>query len=278
MLLTGHKTHTSAGFTLIELVIVMILLGILAAVLVTVMRGPVIASIDVQRRMLLVDIAETALQRMTREIRLALPNSIRVSLSGDTVEFLRTVDGGRYRAKPPPGNRRLIIPGGGETGTFDVLGGLTDANTPAVCGASCLMVVYNTGQTGANAYTLTDNTATITAFGAGTITYARPGGSGGFPIASPQQRFQIIDTPVMYQCSGGQIQRYSGYAIQAAMPSPGGGNLLIDRVTSCNFTYNPGSLERAALLTIRITVTHPDIGSGGQSITLLQQVHVNNQP
>jgi MSHA biogenesis protein MshO len=270
-----HNNHASNGFTLIELVIVIILLGILAGVLVTVMRGPVLASIDVQQRMELVDIAETALQRMTREIRLALPNSVRVTLSGDRVEFLRTTDGGRYRANPPPGNRRLIIPGGGETGTFDVLGGLTDANTPAVCGASCLMVVYNTGQAGADAYTITDNTAAITAFGADTITYQRPGGSGGFPIASPQQRFQIIDTPVMFWCSGGQIQRYSGYGISAAIPSPGGGNLLIDRVTNCNFTYDPGSLERAALLTIRITVTHPDLG---QSIALMQQVHVSNQP
>jgi len=275
MINTRHKSHTPAGFTLIELVIVIILLGILAGVLVTVMRGPVIASIDVQQRMALVDIAETALQRMTREIRLALPNSIRVTLSGDRVEFLRTVDGGRYRANPPPGNRRLIIPGGGETGTFDVLGGLTDTNTPTVCGASCLMVVYNTGQSGADAYTINDNTASITAFGVDTITYARPAGQGGFPIASPQQRFQIIDTPVMFRCDSGQIQRYSGYAIAAAIPSPGGGNLLIDRVTGCNFTYDPGSLERAALLTIRITMTHPDLG---QSITLMQQVHVSNQP
>lgn len=278
MLYTGRHSHYSAGFTLIELVIVIIVLGILAGILAMILRGPVLASIDVQQRMELVDIAETALQRMTREIRLALPNSIRASLSGDRVEFLRTVDGGRYRVNPPPGNRRLIIPGGAETGTFDVLGGLTNSDTPTICGANCLMVVYNTGQAGANAYTITDNTAAITAFGADTITYQRPGGSGGFPIPSPQHRFQIIDTPVMFQCTGDEIRRFSGYAIQAAIPSPVGGNLLIDRVTDCSFSYDPGSLERAALLTIRIEVTHPDLGPGGQSITLLQQIHVSNQP
>ena len=71
--------NKSAGFTLIELVIVILILGILSFVLVNILRGPMQAHLDVERRARLVDIAETALQRMTREIRLALPNSIRLS-------------------------------------------------------------------------------------------------------------------------------------------------------------------------------------------------------
>ena len=67
------------GFTLIELIIVILLIGILSGVIFTILRGPIQAYVDVEKRTRLIDIADTALQRMTREIRLALPNSIRVT-------------------------------------------------------------------------------------------------------------------------------------------------------------------------------------------------------
>lgn len=267
------------GFTLIELIIVILLIGILAGVLVMILRGPVIASFDIQRRAALVDTAETALQRMTREIRLALPNSIRIiNPGGNTgVEFLRTIDGGRYRADPPPGNLRLRFDNSpqGVDGEFEVLGGLLRPDTPAQCGTDCLLVVYNTGQPGANAYD-GDNTALIQGFGSApaTIDFQRPSGTG-FPFESPQQRFQIVDTPVSFVCDGGSgaITRFHNYGINDA-PGSGDANMLIDRVTACNISYEAGTATRAGLVTIELTIT----GDGGQSITLLQQAHVDNQP
>ena len=56
----------------------MTLTGILAVVLSMMLSGPMRAYVDTGRRAALVDLGETALARMTREIRLALPNSIRV--------------------------------------------------------------------------------------------------------------------------------------------------------------------------------------------------------
>ena len=60
----------------------------------------------------LVDAADLALQRMSREVRLALPNSVRIRSGTSTgletcaagggtvcaVEILRTADGGQYRS------------------------------------------------------------------------------------------------------------------------------------------------------------------------------------
>ncbi|MEX2517402.1 MAG: prepilin-type N-terminal cleavage/methylation domain-containing protein [Gammaproteobacteria bacterium] len=271
-----------SGFTLIELIIVILLIGILAGVLATILRGPVQASFDIQRRASLVDIAETALQRMTREIRLALPNSVRL-LGGDQgVEFLRTVDGGRYRADPPPGNRRLrfIDTGAGLNGTFEVLGGFLNAANITANGAAgsqndCLagltdcLVVYNTGQAGANAYN-GDNVGAIQAVSATELTFVRTG--SGFPLESPQQRFQIVDTPVSFICDGADIFRYDSYTI-GAVPTTGNENLLIDKVTACSFSYEPGAATRAGLVTISLTVT-----DGSQSVTIMQQSHVDNQP
>lgn len=273
----------SPGFTLIELIIVMLLIGILAGVLVTILRGPVTASFDIQERAALVDTAETALQRMTREIRLALPNSVRILGANTGVEFLRTNDGGRYRADPPPGNRRLrfIDSGDGLNGTFEVLGGFLNfanitANAGAGSQADCLngltdcLVVYNTGQSGADAYN-GDNVAAIQAVDATELTFVRTG--SGFPLPSPDQRFQIVDTPVSFVCAGGDVTRYDEYTIGAA-PTTVAGDLLIDKVTGCNFNYQPGSASRAGLVTMSLTIT----SDSGQSISLLQQAHVDNQP
>lgn len=274
------------GFTLIEMIVVILLIGILSGVLFTVLRGSMQAFVDVEKRTRLVDIADTALQRMTREIRLALPNSIRVT-SGTTVEFLRTLDGGRYRAKPgggaavcpggaPPAQDRLNFAMSGDC--FEVLGALNNVptsfgTTQAECLAStadCL-VIYNTGQVGANAYN-GDNIAVITsATMANYITFA---GAPPFPYKSPRQRFFIVDTPVSFVCSGGEIRRFDDYSITAGVS--GMGDLLVNQVSNCSFTYNPGTAARAGLVTLSITIQDSTLGGG--SVTLLQQAHVDNQP
>ena len=271
------------GFTLIEMIIVILIIGILSTVIFMVLRGPMQAYVDVEKRTRLVDIADTALQRMTREIRLALPNSIRVT-GGTTVEFLRTLDGGRYRAKPggagpavcggPVAKDRLNFAMTGDC--FEVMGTLNNfasivTGTAAQCLAStaeCL-VIYNTGQTTADAYN-GDNISGISAATANSITFV---GAPPFPYRSPRQRFFIVDTPVSYVCSGGEINRYDDYSIGGAV---GAGDLLVNQVSSCSFSYNPGSATRAGLVTLSITIQ--DSTLAGSNVTLLQQAHVDNQP
>jgi MSHA biogenesis protein MshO len=276
------KIHEEKGFTLIEMIVVILLIGILSGVLFTVLRGPMQAFVDVEKRTRLVDIADTALQRMTREIRLALPNSIRVT-GGTTVEFLRTLDGGRYRAKPAGGGPGGICGGSvpqdilnfAMTGDcFEVMGSLVNfaaIDTSGTCSdssADCL-VIYNTGQTGANAYAA-NNIADITGATANSITFAN---APPFPYKSPRQRFFVVDTPVSFICSGSEINRYDNYSVGGAV---GSGNLLVNQVSACNFSYNAGSATRAGLVTLSITIQ--DTSLTGASVTLLQQVHVDNQP
>src|SRR5690606_958023 len=106
---------------------------------------------DVSRRAELVDIADNALQRMTRELRDALPNSIRINPGGNALEFLNTTTGGRYRAgqESGGGGNPLV---NGSSDTFDVLDGVNGPVSPGPAGqASCFsgaadcLVIYNTG-------------------------------------------------------------------------------------------------------------------------------------
>lgn len=55
---------------------------------------PMEGYVDLKRRAELVDQAEMSLRRMQRDIRTALPNSVRIFDSGKGVEFLHVVDGG----------------------------------------------------------------------------------------------------------------------------------------------------------------------------------------
>ena len=98
-----------------------------------------------------------------------------------------------------------------------------------------------------------------------------------FSFASPRQRFHIVDTPVSFVCSGGEIHRFSGYAITPSQSTTPGGtdNLLVDQVSACNFTLRAPTLTRAGLLTVSLTINDAGLG---QSVTLLQQVHLDNVP
>ncbi|HKO88806.1 MAG TPA: prepilin-type N-terminal cleavage/methylation domain-containing protein, partial [Burkholderiales bacterium] len=92
------ERRRARGVTLVELVIVLTLLAIIASVAAIALRDPVIAYRDSQERAELTDVADAALRRMARDIRLALPNSVRVN--GGNLELLLTRTGGRYRTDP----------------------------------------------------------------------------------------------------------------------------------------------------------------------------------
>lgn len=275
------------GFTLVELVVTLTLTGIVAALVARGLAPPIRGFVDSARRAELVDIADTAQARIAREVRLALPNSIRVT--GTSLELLRTVDGGRYRARPAAGGGGAVLDFGAASGTFDVLGPLFNAGAVAagpggraacLAGAIHCLAIYNLGQAGADAYS-GDNLAGISAVTLGPVTQISFDNSDvpgwRFPFPSPRQRFQIIDTPVSFVCDlgAGELRRHQGYPITAVQNSNPGGSvaLLADRVSACSFRYTPGAGTRSGLLTVALSVS-----AEGETVHLLQQVHVANVP
>ncbi len=288
------------GFTLIELVVVIVLSGILATVVAQFITWPVTAFVAQARRGELVDIADGALDRMGREIREALPNSIRAGCGGQCLEILHAFAGGRYRASPP-GDSLSFNPADNDTG-FEWLGpasgigeivAVAGGTTCAGGGATCL-VIYNTGFGAGDAYGGA-NMAAVTAAAAGPpnslqFSFTDSGfglGQTAFPQASPDQRFYLVDTPVSYLCDlgAGTLRRYQGYSIRAsqadvdsnaeltALPNPAENALLADRLTGCAFSYAAGSGTRNGVVSIRLQLTRD-----GESVVLHQQVLVSNLP
>jgi len=78
---------------------VIVIVGILATMTTRIITLPVSSYVDLQRRTSLADTSEMALTRMQRDIRRALPNSVRITGGGQVLELLHVTDGARYRAR-----------------------------------------------------------------------------------------------------------------------------------------------------------------------------------
>ena len=86
------------GFTLVELVMVIVLLGIVAGILAPIISQSVTAYSDTQARSNLTAKGRIALERLAREMRHAIDGSVEV-VSGTSIEFITSSVGGRYVEK-----------------------------------------------------------------------------------------------------------------------------------------------------------------------------------
>lgn len=270
----NNPQHIPHGFTLVELVTVIVIIAILAAASTSLFRNPTQSFFDTEIRASLTDRADTAMRRIARDINNALPNSVRVTTNGANqfIEFVPVLSAGRYRASvgSPVAGDPLDFSLAADT--FDVLG------PPVTIGAGNFLVIYNLGITGANVYdgtAGTNNVRPLTTTGASLSTLGFNGGA--FPLESPSSRFHVVSTPVTYMCNmaTGQLLRYSGYAIQASQPTPPTvtPSVLATSLTGCNIQYTNGVLQRNGIVTLHFT-----LAQDGAQVSLMHQVMVINSP
>lgn len=268
-----NLTH-QRGFTLIELIMVIVILGVISSMVAVFIKQPIDAYFDTARRAALTDVADTAVRRMARDIHKALPNSLR-SPNASCIEFIPTKIGGRYRADVNISGAGDILDFSAADSSFDMLGSNSLLTDQAIVPGD-VVAVYNLGIPGADAYTGA-NTATVNTIGAGSLaneTKISFTSSKQFPLASGSNRFHVIskdEKVVAYVCSGGRLYRTASSTFTSACPASGA--VLANDVASCNFVYNGSDLQRNALVQIQIGIT-----SNGETVSLYHEVHVNNTP
>lgn len=269
------------GFTLIEALMVIVITGILAAVVAVFIRAPVQGYFDSVRRAELTDAADVALRRITRDVRLALPNSLRVTTTGGVtyIEFIMTSAGGRYRDPSDGSTAGDFLSFTNTTDlTFDVHGPM-----PAMA-AGDFVVVYNLGPGNAPADAYNGgNRATIASVAGNTVTLTgNPYAGQAPPLPSPSGRFQVVPATtraVTYSCPtavAGDLTRFWDYGFNTAQPtsfSSGSQAPLAAGGVTCNVAYAPNIGGRNGLLEVELT-----LASGGETVVLAQQIRVDNSP
>lgn len=277
---THHKPHRQSGFTLVELIMVIVILGVIGSTVAVFMKRPIDAYFDTARRAGIADVADTTVRRMARDIRKALPNSIRLS-GTQCIEFIPTRMGGRYRAQDivptPTDNTGLRFDAADDT--FNMLGVNAALPTDQRVQVGDMVAVYNLGIAGANAYA-GDNTATVNAVSVSPAsaneTKIDLSPSKQFPLESPSRRFQIIpgdEKIVSYICSGGKLYRNTGYAYATSCPAPTAGTTpVIAAEATCSFAYDAADL-RNGLVQLSLSFSN-----SGEVVNIYHEVHINNTP
>lgn len=279
------------GFTLVEAIVVIVLTGTLASIVAVFIAGPVMGYMGSTRRAELSDAADTALRRLGRDLRLALPNSLRRSGDGRYIEFMPIVASGRYRVEgsanaycATPGDDRLDF--AAADNCFQILG------PPLAFAGGDRIVIGSTQSDGAQPYLGETSSAHIRRAYNGAlgtpVDFVSIASSARLPTSAalPGSRFRVVAAAmqaVTYACEGvaaapaggdgpGVLRRYWGYGFnpaQATPPAGGSSALLVANVSACDIQYRPTD----ALVTVMLQLTR-----AGESLRLYHEIHIDNTP
>lgn len=282
------------AFTLIELIMVIVLLGVMAVGVSGFLGLSSQTFVNISERDELLNSARFVVERLNRELRNAVPNSIRISnQAGATannrtqcIEFVPIVASTFYTDIP-------VLP---ETKTVDIkaIRFVDQQNNPYQCSSSCSDVVTVYPLTTNDVYNVS-STATGKTFPLATyspelgdewtLKVIKPSGETGvlFNQESPTKRLYVANSAVSYCVSSGNINRYSGYGLQGTQsvpPSSGttalmaeNHSLLLDTGTNAVFNYQPANLKRNAVVQVNLSFERNQ-----ETITFNQQIHINNIP
>ncbi|HGF7190382.1 TPA: PilW family protein [Vibrio cholerae] len=235
----------SRGFTLIEMVITIILLGIVGLFLGNMAGQAMGIYVDTTAREALIQQGRFLTERMSRELREAVPNSVMVA--NGCIEFLPIVNSAIYQSLPTNTvNALRLIPITKSIQAGERL--VISPNDPAALRAALLPAA---GQIAEVASTVDftpprDKTMVDVSLKQGTR----------FVLQSPASRVYFYTTPVAYCYEGNRIYRYANYDLLRPTLRPkdlGNGVLMAQQLSAVNFSVLAPQLQRNGLVKIELT-------------------------
>lgn len=233
----------SGGFTLVEMIMVIVILGVIGLVLAQIIFS---ASRGYHSRTVLKRLqsdGRRTLAYLERELRYAVPDSVRLLAGGAGLEYGRTFLGGHYRQIDGH-----VIQVSDDLDGRDLRG--------------MWLVIYNTHPDdfygGVSRFRITANDA-------GSITCAV-----AIDRESPYQRYYVCDSAVSLGLNGDALVYFSGYEPGAA---PANGQFLCQRVKAVSFSLQPGNLGSQPAVRVELSLE-----DDGVPLTLSRQVRLVNFP
>ena len=284
------RSKSSAGFTLIEMIMVIVITGIIAGIVAVFIKAPVEGYFSTVRRAQLTEEADSALRFVARDMQSALPNSIVCTGSG--LQFLSIRSGGRFREEQKSDGSGTPLAFGAATTNFDMIGTggastTTDARGNSISGSASRVVVGNLSSGVANCHSdysniaTSSNAATLSNLSASSVTI----GSNSYPkecqLASPTVqddagtsgineinnrefgRFYVVDSlPINYVCDTASGLTRNGVLLVAP-------NHLSDCQVACDSTK-----ARVQLITVNLKLKDRD----NEPVNMLRRVVIVNRP
>lgn len=256
------------GFSLVEVVFVMVILGIIASIGSSFIMTAVDGYQATKGRVQLANRGRLALEQMALQLRLAVPNSVRVSETGNCVEFMPIAAAGQYQGALADPENKLS-----ESSSLSAVPFNIDFGTPA----HVVVAPYFSSEI----YASSSPSAIVGvgSLGAEPITEVSFAGSHRFMRNSVSKRFYLAASPVRFCLSGDQLLTFLEYGLDTASlgdGNPGGRSaLMADKVSAVDraFRLYPGSEVRNAAVLIQLRFS-----DNGERLELTQEVFIRNVP
>jgi len=276
------KAKKAKGFTLLELIVVIIILGVMAVGISGFITLSTQTYLNVSERDDLLSSARFAVERLNREVRNAVPNSLRVinDSKRQCLEFAPIKASTIYIDIP-------VVPEP-KSDEITVVSFLDSQGDPFGCTGFCqdYIVVYPLESSDIYDFNVTGGDGKVTAFRsfsnlAGDIWTLpiQPPGKMVFDEHSPTNRLYVFEAPVAYCVHGSELIRYSqhGFTAQQGFVPTGDDSLMAENIEfnqfDLPFTISPATLQRNAVVQIKLNFERD-----GEIISFNNDVHIINTP
>lgn len=256
------------GFTLIELIIVIVLLAIVAGFSFQFVGIGAQMFSTGSERLQTIEKSRFAIERLTREIRGAVPNSIRVS--GECIEFVPAKVVGTYYdtpIRPSSSNEMTLVTFAGSPDTTNIDWGIDGTERVFIYATRPNFIYSNNPQRYANI----DGTYSSTS-----VDNKLPLEEGSqFAKESPLKRAYIGSTPVRFCLDAGNLFRVSGYGWVLEDDDSPSIDLIATGVSSDEpFDVSANNQQSNNIVTIQLQFGD----NAEEQVFYYREVHIPNAP
>ena len=285
-----HMINKKKGFTLIEMVVVITITAIIGGISSLIISRSLDAYASLDRRQKIQTSLRLVIERISRELRNALPNSLDISPEGKLF-FIPIKSSGRYQNRRNGERLEIRANNNNQNDRFHVLS--TNATLHLDANAGDWIVVNNLNDQDVYApYDVVNDFNNVrhkilsvtlnSLWTIGGTPYISDlvifdGGNKRVPTHSPTRRFSVIDNNrqvALFYKEGSKLFRdTTTFDDPAPALATGNQRLLMENVTNCLFTKIDGTQSTPNLLRIDLTVEIQ-----GEKVQVVHEAQVFNVP